>query len=116
MQLPQTTPANIDIVLGNFANTELIKGRILKQDSLCLTETTLEWTVSGLAQPKSEDKRIANWNAMCLLDNEIKSCTKLWEIEFVPAVPPAMFTRKELASINNYDTITLFDQKGRPQN
>ena len=93
----------------------IIKGRILKQGSLCLTETTLGWTVSALANLESANKPNVNSNAICLLDNEIKSFAKFWEIEDVPALPPAMFTPKELACINHYDTTATYGQNGRPQ-
>ena len=76
-------PGEIDILLDIIdvisAYTQIIRGRILKQCSLCLTETTLGWTASGLANIKS-DKRYAQSIAICLLDNEIKSCAKFWEI------------------------------------
>ena len=105
----------IDILLGISAYTQIIKGQILKQGSLCLTENTLGWTVSGLANLESTDKPSVKSNAICLLANEIKSFAKFWEIEDVPALFPAMFTPKELASINHYDTTTTYGQIGRPQ-
>ena len=42
-------PGELDILLGISAYTQIIKAQILKQGSLCLTETTPDWTVSGLA-------------------------------------------------------------------
>ena len=108
-------PGEIDILLGISAYTQIIKGRILKQGSLCLTETTLGWTVSRLANLESADKPNVKPNAICLLDNKIKSFAKFWEIEDVPALLPAMFTPKELACIHHYDTTTTYVQKGRPQ-
>ena len=79
-------PGEIDILFGISAYTQIIKGRILKQGSLCLTGTTLGWTVLGLANLKSANKPIVKSNAICLLDNEIKSFAKFWEIEDVPAL------------------------------
>ena len=70
-------PGEIDILLGISAYKQTLKARILKQCSLCLTETTLAWTVSRLANLESPDKPNANLKAICLLDNEIKSFTKV---------------------------------------
>ena len=108
-------PGEVDILLGISAYTQIIKGRILKQGSLCLTETTLGWTVTRLASLESANKPDVNSNVICLLDNEIKSLAKFWEIEDVPALPPTMFTPQELACINHYDTTTTYGQNGRPQ-
>ena len=108
-------PGEIDILIGISAYTQIIRGQILKQDSLCLTEITLGWTVSGLANLESTDKPSVKLNAICLLANEIKSFAKFWEIEEVPALFPAMFTAKELSCINHYDTTTTYGQNGRPQ-
>ena len=108
-------PGEIDILLGFSAYTQIIKGQILKQGSLCLTETTLGWTVSRLANLESTDKFSVMSNAIFLLANEIKSFAKFWEIEDVPALLPAMFTPKELACINHYDTTTTYGQNGSPQ-
>ena len=88
-------PGEIDILLGISAYTQIIKGRIPKQGSLCLTETTLGWIVSGLANLESANKPNVKSNAICLVD-EIKSFAKFWEIEDVPALPPAMFTPQRI--------------------
>ena len=39
-------PGEINKLLGISAYTHILKGRILKQGSSCLTKTTLGWTVS----------------------------------------------------------------------
>ena len=61
------------------------KGQILKQESWCLTETALGWELSGLVNPELADIRSRNPNAMCCLDNEIKTFAKFWEIKDVAA-------------------------------
>ena len=87
-------PGETDILLGISAYTQIIKGRILKQGSLCLTEPTIGGTVAGIANLESADKANVKSSAICLLDNEIKCFSKLSEIEDVLALVQAMFTPK----------------------